>query len=72
MESYPTAPIVPKYDTGRPKSGNVLIITNIFFLDGNTDRFGAETDEENLINMFKNFGFHVRNYRDLQKQVGII
>lgn len=58
--------MVPVYRMRGKKRGILLLINNIKFIDDREPfRKGAEVDEVNLIDLFKQFGFEIANYRDL-------
>lgn len=55
--------IVPIYKTSSKNRGKVLVINNIKFLNQKQERQGAEIDEKNIVDLFKQMGMKVVPYR---------
>ncbi|KAK4875468.1 hypothetical protein RN001_011890 [Aquatica leii] len=58
--------IVPIYKTRSRNRGYLLLINNIKFFN-ESERVGAEIDEENLADLFNGLGFKIKKYRNLTK-----
>lgn len=54
---------VPMYKTSKKNRGRVLVINNVKFLDEKHYREGAEIDERNIVELFKQMGMKVVLYR---------
>lgn len=54
---------VPTYKTSPKNKAKVLVINNIKFLNEKQHRQGAEIDEKNVVDLFKQMGMDVKPYR---------
>lgn len=54
---------VPTYKTSSKNKGKVLVINNIKFLNQKQHRKGAEFDEKNIVEVFKQMKMKVVTYR---------
>jgi len=59
---------VPMYKTRSKNRGRLLLINNIEFAKEKLRRKGAELDEENVAELFRQMGFDVVKYRNLTKK----
>lgn len=62
-------PIIPSYRIRSKNRGNVLIINNIKFAKEETIRKGAEVDDENITELFRQLGFKTTKFKNLTKKV---
>lgn len=60
----PTNSEIHIYPTHSQNRGIFLCINNINFIDENMTRKGAEIDDKNLTELFKQMGFRIKDYRN--------
>jgi len=60
------------YPMSSSPRGYFFMINNVQFVNNKNTRIGAEVDETNLEELFKQFGYNVVKYRDEGLEVGTL